>query len=137
MLVLFKAKKGWCAMAKRKKRPATKESGADLLFLINEFRAEKGLARIEGDPVLDMRARAHAVWMNRFDMLSHEGFASRSEGYLSAAENVAWGYISAEAIALMWEGSIPHRHNLLGDYAVCGIGQDGLYWCVIFGNLKK
>lgn len=102
----------------------------DILFFVNKFRRSKGLKPLELNGVLSKEARGHSK-----DMASgrtgfgHEGFESRIDDISksigtvrAAAENVAYGNLSAEAVVDGWIKSPGHRKNMLGDFNLIGIG---------------
>lgn len=63
-----------------------------------------------------------------FDRLAEAGIA-----YSAAAENIAYGYPTAESVLAAWLGSPGHRANIencaLTEH---GVGLDGTYWTHVF-----
>lgn len=119
----------------------------ELLRLINEFRAQNGVAPLKPSPNL---SRA-AAWMSE-DGQRMGGFITNPPhrdslgrmpsdraadcGYPGGAgENLAWGYSSPAAVLAAWKQSPGHNANLLnGFYRVIGIGKAGSFWTLNFGT---
>ncbi|WP_328475400.1 CAP domain-containing protein [Actinoplanes sp. NBC_00393] len=89
--------------------------------LINVQRTSHGCAALKVDAKLTTAARGHSAWMAQTGKFSHAGrggsnFAVRSKaaGYARpSAENIAWGYRSAEQVVSGWMKSPGHRTNIL------------------------
>jgi uncharacterized protein YkwD len=67
-----------------------------------------------------------------FDRMSDAGIS-----YAGAAENIASGYASAEAVLNGWLNSSGHRANIEnGSYTHHGIGyvEEGNYWTHVFAT---
>ncbi len=111
------------------------------LQLVNAFRAQNGLGPLLVSPTLNTMAAWMSEDMSRTGVLSHVDSLGRSPyqravqcGYPGgAAENAAMGYPSASAVVQGWIGSDGHRRNLLGPYAVMGIGRTGNWWTLNLG----
>ncbi|MCW2144432.1 Cysteine-rich secretory protein family protein [Actinoplanes cyaneus] len=94
---------------------------ADIVRLTNEQRTENGCPVLTVDDRLTDAARGHSAWMGRTGEFSHTGrggtnFAARAKaaGYARpSAENIAWGYRSAEQVVDTWMHSPGHRENIL------------------------
>ncbi|MBO9153904.1 CAP domain-containing protein [Chitinophaga sp. GCM10012297] len=102
----------------------------DILFYVNKFRRSKGLKPLELSNVVSIEARDHSKSMATGRRgFGHDGFESRV-GDISkklgtvraAAENVAYGNLSAQAVVDGWIKSPGHRKNMLGDFNLIGIG---------------
>jgi len=109
--------------------------------LVNAYRADNGLPALELDPTIGSTARIHSQ-----DMLDgavdfgHDGFDARAEAIgqvldvSSAAENVAFsaGFDDpADIVVQGWIDSPGHEENMVGDFALTGIGaaeQGGEYY---------
>jgi uncharacterized protein YkwD len=105
-----------------------------VLTLVNDYRASKGLARLESDDVIRRVARGHSTnMMQGVTPFGHDGFSDRvaeiqkSITTLGAAENVAYnaGYADpAQAAFDGWIASAGHKANIEGSYTKTGIGVD-------------
>jgi len=120
----------------------------ELVEAHNSLRVRKGLPPLQTDPALSAAAQKHARDMAAHGRMRHRGsdgstpFQRMSrEGYefRAAAENVAAGQPTADAVMAAWWHSPPHRSNVLGNFSQIGTGTatdaDGTpYWCVTFGK---
>mgnify|MGYP003108967569 CR=1 FL=1 len=105
---------------------------SEVLERLNRARAEAGGAPLSLDTRLMQAASAHAEFMARRGLLSHEGENGstfdqriRAAGYefTSAAENVAFGASDAVEVVTLWMNSPPHRANILkAEFTNAGIG---------------
>ena len=115
--------------------------------LTNKARAEAGLRPLIIDGGLtslarlksgDMRARGYCghespVYGSPFDMLNRYGI-----NYHHAAENVAMGFETPEAVMNSWMESPAHKKNILNKrYERIGVGaakdtNGALYWTQLF-----
>ncbi|MCF8468074.1 MAG: CAP domain-containing protein [Sneathiella sp.] len=95
---------------------------SDVLDCLNEERSKANLPVLTQNNLLIQTAHEHAEFMNKRQVLSHEGsggstFDQRitATGYhfSTAAENVAMGAVSAAGVVKMWMDSPPHRANIL------------------------
>lgn len=127
----------------------TPEPGSNSLVAAhNAQRARRGLPPLETSPELTAAATRHARDMAAHHRMRHRGsdgttpFQRMTQaGYTfrQAAENVAYGQPTVEAVMDAWWGSPPHRANVLGNFSQIGTGsataEDGsTYWCVTFGK---
>ena len=102
----------------------------DILYYVNKFRRSKGLKPLELNNVISIEARDHSKSMATGRRgFGHDGFESRVDDISkklgtvrAAAENVAYGNLSAEAVVDGWIKSPGHRKNMLGDFNLIGIG---------------
>ncbi|PWV82032.1 Uncharacterized conserved protein YkwD, contains CAP (CSP/antigen 5/PR1) domain [Prauserella marina] len=112
--------------------------------LVNDERATAGCGAVSIDSRLTGAAQKHSDDMARRGYLDHttpEGvsFDQRIEraGYPSpAAENIAMGLSSADAVMHAWMSSDGHRQNILNcDIKTIGVGvnSQGWYWTQNFG----
>jgi len=121
---------------------------AQVIALTNQQRGANGCAALRTDGRLTAAARAHSTDMVTRDFFSHTGsdgsdFVTREAraGYSAAsAENIAWGWSTADVVVREWMNSPGHRANILncGNVAV-GVGlakkSDGTpYWTQDFGR---
>ena len=110
--------------------------------LVNEHRQSHGLEPLTISADLSAKARIKAQDMQQNRYFSHTSpvygspfFMMRTLGvsYRSAAENIAMGYRTAEAVVNAWMNSPSHRANLLSaKYEVMGIGHTDGYWAQWF-----
>lgn len=114
-------------------------AGAATICLLNEIRADRGLAPLRSGDRLQDAARGHAADMARRNYFSHvslngdtltdrlraAGVVRASASYL-VGENLAWGSgrsATPAAIVRMWMNSPPHRANILrAGFRRVGIG---------------
>jgi uncharacterized protein YkwD len=121
-----------------------------VVTLTNNFRQANGCGALRIDGRLVAAARAHSADMvtkNYFDHTGSDGssFVQRevAAGYTTgaSAENIAWGYRSAQDVVTGWINSPGHRANLLNCSSVAvGVGlahkADGTpYWTQDFGRV--
>ena len=89
--------------------------------LINVQRTTHGCAALTTDAKLTTAARGHSAYMAQTGTFSHTGrsnsnFVARSKaaGYAKpSAENIAWGYRTANQVVDGWMKSPGHRTNIL------------------------
>ena len=106
--------------------------------LVNEERAAYGLspltlredlsdgARLKSQDMRDNRYFDHnsPTYGTPFEMMRSLGIT-----YSAAAENIAMGYSTAEAVVTGWMNSAGHRANILSDkYTHIGVGHVDGYW---------
>ncbi|MGH3728922.1 MAG: CAP domain-containing protein [Micromonosporaceae bacterium] len=125
---------------------------AEFLELINDFRDDHDVRRLEAVEDLNQAAYDHSRDMARNGFFDHDNPdgdepADRmdSRGYNTrgyTGENIAAGYSSAKAVFDVWRDSPDHRSNMLDeDFRVIGIGryhrdnsEYGTYWTTDFGS---
>lgn len=103
-----------------------------ILDLVNQHRESIGKLELTRNVTADDLAAAHTNYMISQGEISHTDFISRlrslqdEENADAAAENVAAGYDSAEAVMEGWIGSSGHRTNIEGNFTHIGIaaGKD-------------
>ncbi len=123
------------------------------LELINGYRQANGLGPLALSETLSRAAERHSEDMQTYGFFSHtteassyypagSSFSDRlgREGYPTdnayTAENVAWGYTTAEEAFKAWRISSSHNVNMLGkNYTAIGIGRVGTYWTTDFGSV--
>lgn len=105
---------------------------------VNSLRNSKGQPSLIFDETVRRIAREHSVDMLNNGELSHQNFGKRNN-YITLnrsagkiAENVAYGYTSAQSVVRAWTESDGHSQNLIGDYSHTGIGvvkgEDGKHY---------
>jgi uncharacterized protein YkwD len=110
--------------------------------LINEYRAEQGLVKLDYSKTVSSQCLKHSEGMASGEVeFSHDGFPDRAAilkeelGSGSAAENVAynWGQTDPVQTAVDgWINSTGHKNNIEGGYTLTGVGiamsGDGKYY---------
>lgn len=106
--------------------------------LVNKHREENGLNPLTISADLSVKARVKSADMKENNYFSHNSptygspFALMQAlgiTYRSAAENIAMGYKTAEAVVNAWMNSPGHRANILSsNYTSMGIGHVDGYW---------
>jgi hypothetical protein len=130
--------------------PAGAQSLDDAVFArVNQIRQSSGLPLFARNALLDRAAQLHAQDMAQNRFMGHYGSDGsnparriREAGYpwTTWAENVAYGYASAEAVMNAWMNSPGHRANILSarvreiGIGVARASTGLLYWCQDFGN---
>ena len=116
----------------------------EVVRLVNEIRVKNGLHKLTADWELSRVARyksqdmkdnkyfSHTspVYGSPFDMMKSFGIT-----YRSAAENIAKGQSTPQAVVNAWMNSSGHRKNILGSsYTRIGVGYvaNGNYWTQMF-----
>ncbi|BFG69894.1 hypothetical protein KACHI17_07750 [Sediminibacterium sp. KACHI17] len=102
----------------------------DILYHVNEYRKKKGLGMLKGIAAADEQAALHSKNMAlKRTAFGHDGFENRIQRItkstgtiMAAAENVAYGKLSAEEVVKGWINSPGHRKNIEGNYTQTGIG---------------
>jgi len=124
---------------------------AQVISLINQQRANNGLAGLASSGALGTAARNHSIDMACNNFMNHTGsngsdFGSRLSlagfSYSSAAENVAAGQGSPAEVVSAWMGSEGHKSNILNaSFTYIGVGyaySSGAtyknYWTADFGR---
>lgn len=117
---------------------------SEVIRLVNEIRAKNGLgtltedwelsrvARIKSQDMKDNKYFSHTspVYGSPFEMMKNFGIS-----YRSAAENIARGQATPQAVVNAWMNSSGHRANILNaSYNKIGVGYvaDGKYWTQMF-----
>jgi uncharacterized protein YkwD len=111
--------------------PSNEITSANVLLLMNEYRAEEGLAPLHGDERLDLAAADRMHHMEEESFWSHESPRGESPfqwldrhayHYRAAGENLAYGFETARLLVQSWMESSGHRANILSSaYEDCGI----------------
>ncbi len=118
-----------------------------LIELVNQERWNNGqLAPIKRVDLLDTSSETHSSNMATRNFVMHcdpdtltrpwDRMAAAGYAYSSAAENIAWGYPSPEAVIDGWMGSSGHRANILSTtYREMGNGY--VYQAGDAGNVRR
>lgn len=129
--------------------PATNASAIEqeVFRLVNEVRAQYGLSALSWANDLANVARAHSRDMINRNFFSHtnpDGYSPfdrlRNNGisYRTAAENIAYGQRTAQAVMDAWMNSSGHRANILNaNVKEIGVGaatssSGTIYWTQLF-----
>lgn len=125
---------------------------ARVVELLNELRANQGVAPLKVNDKLNRAAESHSADMADNDFFSHRGSdgdtmreRTRDEGYdwRALGENIAAGQNTPEEVVDAWYGSSGHRRNMLNPvFEEIGVGyvEDtdgrgyGEYWTQVFGT---
>lgn len=120
-----------------------------ILQLVNQHRRSIGKGDLKMIDVASAQALQHSKdMMNGRTPFGHDGFDTRANavknsiGFINgAAENVAYGQMSAEEVVDGWLHSPGHKRNIEGDYNLTGIGvaqnRDGVIYFTQLFVLKK
>ena len=106
------------------------DMATDILYHINQYRKKKGLNALSSLDIADQQAAQHSKNMAlKKTAFSHNGFEeriaviSKTAGTMrAAAENVAYGQLSAKEVVEGWLNSPGHKKNIEGNYTLTGIG---------------
>lgn len=116
----------------------------EVIRLVNEIRVQNGLKELTEDWELSRVARYKSQDMKDNNYFSHTSpvYGSPFEmiknfgiSYRSAAENIAKGQSTPQAVVNSWMNSSGHRANILNSsYTKIGVGYvaDGKYWTQMF-----
>ncbi|APG64628.1 hypothetical protein LPB136_04265 [Tenacibaculum todarodis] len=100
--------------------PSTIEN--EILNRINDYRVSINLSALNNFNIVKVPALNHTHYMIDEQEISHDGFNDRASylvenaDIVSAAENVASGFTTAESVVDAWIASDGHRANIEGDY---------------------
>ncbi len=104
----------------------------DILYYVNQHRKSVGLPSLQPVAIASEEADKHSMDMaKKVTAFGHEGFderityISKQIGTLAAAaENVAYGELTAQQVVDGWLHSAGHKKNIEGDYSLTGIGVE-------------
>lgn len=117
--------------------PAPLTETKKFLDVINQFRNDLGLEKLKQDTRLDEAARKHALWMRRWNVLTHSGpmlrmgVAARAinegiDANVLVGENIARGSWTAKDTFKQWFFSKPHLQGMMtAEYDHIGIAREG------------
>jgi uncharacterized protein YkwD len=101
------------------------------LDLANSARGKQGLPVLAWDDGASVTARGHSEDMAANEFFDHTNLLGEDLGdrlqsdkvsFRLAGENIAYGQTSAIFAHEGWMNSLGHRHNLLGDFRLLGVG---------------
>ena len=116
----------------------------EVIRLVNEIRVKNGLKALKSDWELSRVARYKSQDMKDNNYFSHTSpvygtpftmIKNFGISYKSAAENIAKGQTTPQAVVNAWMNSPGHRANILNaSYKKIGVGYvaDGNYWTQMF-----
>ena len=119
------------AMTAAAVEPSNEITAENVLRLMNDYRAEEGLAPLHADMLLVAAAGDRMHHMEDESFWSHESpdglspfhwLRQRQYPYRAAGENLAYGFETARLLVQSWMESRGHRANILSpNYEDCGI----------------
>jgi uncharacterized protein YkwD len=122
--------------------PAMSADVEEFVSLMNAHRVSVGCAALEWDGRVAAVAQAHSEDMVERDFFSHtnpdgatpwDRLAGGGVTYSLAAENIAWGYTSGEAVLDGWLGSAGHKANIENCALTHhGVGLVDWHWTHVF-----
>lgn len=122
--------------------PAISADVEEFVSLVNSHRVSAGCAPLEWDGSVARVAEAHSRDMVARDFFSHtnpdgdspwDRLGQAGISFKLAAENIAWGYTSGEAVLNGWLGSPGHRANIENCALTHhGVGLSGWHWTHVF-----
>lgn len=99
----------------------------EVLNLINNYRASKGLVKLQKIDYISVKSEEHTNYMVSTNTVNHNYFAERYASIMSAlsaknvSENVAYKYSTSQSVLNAWLNSEGHRANIEGDFTHFGI----------------
>lgn len=115
---------------------------AEFVELVNAHRTSMGLDALTWDDQVAAVAQAHSEDMVARGFFSHtnpdgespfDRLTAAGITYLSAGENIAYGYPTASSVLAAWLGSSGHRANIENsNYTHHGVGLEGTLWTHVF-----
>ena len=110
--------------------PESKPIEIEIMELINQHRESIGLNSLQSLEIIKSQTFNHNDYMIEMNQVSHDYFFQRrnfltaNAGAISVAENVAYGYPTAEAVVNAWLNSDSHRATIEGNYTHFEISAD-------------
>jgi len=101
-------------------RPSDSNREAAILQLVNDYRESLGISTLRTTTLSQAQALDHTNYMVDKRLMSHDNFFERSDylqykGASSVSENVAKGYLSAQAVVTGWLKSPKHKAAIESD----------------------
>ena len=90
----------------------------EVMNQVNNYRNSIGLTKLSRLNLVSKEAETHSAYMLINQTLSHDNFDIRTQnlmntsGAINIAENVAYGYQTAEELLNGWLNSMEHRRNI-------------------------
>jgi len=88
---------------------------SEIITLINDYRSENGLSTLNVLNIVSFEAGTHSNYMVQVGEVNHDNFNQRYQylvanaDAISASENVAYGYNSAQSVVNAWLNSPSHK----------------------------
>lgn len=111
--------------------PSNEITAANVLRLMNDYRATEGLPPLHDNERLDLAAGDRMHHMEEESFWAHESpdgqspfqwLDRRAYNYRAAGENLAYGFETARLLVQSWMESRGHRANIMSpNYEDCGI----------------
>ncbi len=111
-------------------------------FQVNQYRLLLGKAPLKLNPKLCDAARDHCEDMIKLSFFAHEspvpgkrtpGDRAKNFGASAGGENIYLGSENPDDAFWAWFHSLGHHKNMVGDYAVFGVGNSKRHWTQMFG----
>lgn len=99
----------------------------EILSKLNAYRLSKGLEPVTNNILVNQICFENNQRMINDGQISHNGIADRLDkvksltNSISAGENLAYGYKSADEVINAWSYSPAHKEIMEGDFKSCGI----------------
>ena len=113
-------------------------------LLLNDVRAENGVAVVMENGALSVAASAHATDMADNNYLAHTNLDGMTPGDRATAagydwdfmaENIARGFVTESSVMQAWMNSPGHRDNMVDlRPQEFGLGRDGSTWVLMLGS---
>lgn len=90
----------------------------EVMNQVNNYRSSIGLAKLSRLNLVSKEAETHSVYMLNKEILSHDNFDIRTQNLMnnaaaiSIAENVAYGFQTADELLNAWLNSAVHRRKI-------------------------
>ncbi len=90
----------------------------EIVYLLNQYRESIGLETLKTLNLASREANEHTKYMIKTGEISHDNFGKRSTNLIEnsnaiiVAENVAYGFNTAEAVVKAWLKSESHKKNI-------------------------
>jgi len=109
---------------------------------VNLYRLLLGKGALKLNPKLCDAAREHCEDMIKHKFFAHEsplpgkrtpGDRAKNHGASAGGENIYLGSENPDDAFWAWFNSLGHHKNMVGDYAVFGVGNSARHWTQMFG----
>jgi len=113
----------------------------ELILKINNYRISLGLSSLEVSDYISLICADHNTDMFEQNLASHNGFTDRSQriidnlGATNVGENIAYNFLSSDAIIQAWLKSPEHKKNLENpEWNIMGLSTLNKYTTTIFAR---
>lgn len=99
----------------------------ETMKLINDYRISIGLNELKIIDYISVKSEEHDNYMITNNVVSHDGFTSRSESIIkvlkakNVSENIAYNYNSPQTAVAAWLKSTSHKANIEGNFTHFGL----------------